>query len=372
MSESHLPFRIENVKAEGSWYEIGLAQGRALRTPMRFTIGTFTKFKQHHAGFPRVRALPEFARRVESFLSRSFPEEWAELNGMADGAEVDLSWLLASNFPEALDKVCAEVEPSPNPAERNCSGLMFPQSEWGPIIGGTLDDPPIHHLLTARPEGEMAFCCVMWPGRVACWGGMNEAGLALCGASAAVKRKENLWKDGRTLGLNTLWSARVVLRSCRTVKEALARMSQTELSNPGNLALLDSTGRGVLLQGYLGEAPRVRLQELEKEKGICWGNYFPWDIDPDDCDDIPEEERRPDAFSRYAALKRAVEQHQGAYSVEAMKTVLTSHEGPEDQPHGWSVCNDGTDIAMIAAPTQGKLLFASKPPCVQGFAEHSL
>jgi len=292
---------------------------------------------------------------------------------VADGAEVDLSWLLAANFSEALDMVCADAESSPKVAGEKCSGLMFPQSEWGPIIGGTLDYQPIHYLLTARPEGGIPFCCVMWPGRAACtWGGMNEAGLAICGSSASVKRKENMWKDDRIQGLDTLSSNRVLLRSCRTVEEALTRLSLAELSNPGNLGMQDSTGRGVLVQGYIGEAPRLRFREFDKETGTCWGNFFPWDIGPDDCDDIPEEERRLDAFARYAALKRVVEGNKGKYSVEAMKQVLTSHEGSEDKPHNWSVCNDGTDIAMVAAPTQGKLLFASKPPCVQGFAEYSL
>ncbi|MBI3944519.1 MAG: hypothetical protein HY321_01235 [Armatimonadetes bacterium] len=368
------PLRWEHLETAGSWYDIGLVQGRAMRTAVRCSIHLFLKeMGSFHAGSDRLRALGETTRRVERFLARRFPEEWAELNGLADGAEVPLPWLVAGNFPAALARVCADAAPPPAPEEA-CSGVIFPDSEWGPLLGGTLDCLPLRFLMSCRPEGGVPFCCNMWPGMVwATWGGMNGAGLALSGASAQPRREQYAWQRDTTLGLDHLTSQRVLLRSCRTVAEALDRLGGDDvLPPPGNLGLLDRTGRAVLIEGYERDTPTLRIREMEEGDGLCWGNYFPWDVRPDDCGDLPEAQRPLSAFSRVASLRRALDEHRESYSVAAMVQLLSSHDSGAHSPDGdaHNVCNNSNVLAMLAAPAQGKVLFASKPPCVQGFVEY--
>jgi hypothetical protein len=246
---------------------------------------------------------------------------------------------------------------------------MFPDSEWGPLIGGTLDDDPIRFILTARPADGIDFCCIMWPGWVAgTWGGMNAEGLAVCGASAGALREENRPEHtGRIPGFHSLAPQRVLLRSCRTIEEALDHLSRPDSLLPGNLSLMDRSGRGVQVQGTELDGRTLRVFEMPEDRGMCHGNFFPWEISPEEYKEFPD---RQDVFSRYTAMMDGIERYRGRYSVKGMREILTEHPGDPEKKH--TVCNHGTIVAMIAAPTRGKLLFASRPPCVQGFEDYSL
>ena len=356
---------LDHLSASGSWYDIGLAEGQSQRPMVRYTV---YRYATYHEGMREHRAIPEFADKSMGFLEECFPREAAELRGIADGAEVDLGLLVACNFPVGLKAFAGTGDDLAPERNEQCSNIMFPASELGPLIGGTLDDDPIRYVLTAHPDDGIPFCAIMWPGWIACsWGGMNEKGLAICGASAGAMRTENQWHGERTHGIDALWPQRVLLHSCATVGEALERLSEADLDMPGNLSLMDATGRGVQVQGYQPDGRTLRIQELPQDEGLCCGNFFTWELTAEDFAQFPD--MQP-VFSRYGGLKRAVDDHKGRYTVEAMKAALAGHEG--DPRKLESVCNNNTIVAMVAAPTQHKLLLASRPPCVQGFKDYSL
>ena len=353
--------QLEVVEAAGTWYDIGLAEGRAQRSLMRYVV---RQWAGHHAGTASFRALDRLAARAEAFLGARFPEEWDELLGIAEGAGLEIPLLVAANFPQALNAL-ASADPGPTPAGQ-CSNILFPTSEWGPLLGGTLDDPPVHYLLRARPEGAIPFCCVMFPAFVACtWGGLNAAGLALCGASARPLCPQNQRPDSRAIGLDMIHPQRVLLRSCRTVDQALDRLAQPDMNGANNYSLMDASGKGVQAQGYAGAGYGLRVAHLPAERGLCCGNFHPWEIGPEDAAGFPD---KAPVFGRYRGVRRGVEENVGRYSVDALRRVLTGHEGDVDACH--SVCNANTSLAMIAAPTAGRLLFAAKPPCREGFVEY--
>ena len=356
---------LEYVEADGSWYDIGFAEGQAQRCMVKYVI---YRYACYHSNSSAWRVLDKVTEGVEEFLRSHHPEEWDELRGIADGAGVDLPLLVACNFPYAVSSFIGKNDThSPLPREQ-CSNIIFPTSEWGPLLGGCLDDDPLRFMLAGRPTNGIDFCCVMFPGWVACtWGGMNAAGLAVCGASSQPLLKKNKRSEKRVFGLDMLHPMRVLLRSCRTVDEALERMAQSDLWAGDNYSIMDSSGRGVQVHGYVGNSLELRVVEMPEDRGICCGNFFTWEIIPEDFDRFPGKQ---DVFSRYSSLKRAVDGNLGAYSVDAMKAVLTSHEG--DPKKVESVCNDGNIVSMIAAPTIGKLLFATRPACVQGFKEYPI
>jgi hypothetical protein len=155
-----------------------------------------------------------------------------------------------------------------------------------------------------------------------------------------------------------------MLRSCGTVEEALELLTKPEIILPGNLSLMDRSGRGAQVQGRMPDG-NPRVFEMQGDRGLYCGNFFSWEIGPEDFDRYPD---MRDAFGRYMALRRGEESYRGRFSVDGMREVLTRHE--EDL--GGGVCNNGTVIAMVAAPKRDKLLFASRPPCVQGFEDFSL
>ena len=106
MPELTGPFGLDHVAAGGSWYEIGLAEGREQRPAVKFTIYRYAKY---HAGSPGLRSLPELADRVAGFLGERYPEELAELSVIGDGAGVDPALLMAANFPGAWNAVAGEA-----------------------------------------------------------------------------------------------------------------------------------------------------------------------------------------------------------------------------------------------------------------------
>ncbi len=357
-------FALDHLEAGGSWYDIGLTEGREERGTVKYTL---YRYAHYHAGSKGLRRLGETAELIEDFLAKHFPQELDELKGIADGAKVDRALLMVANFPSAWTTVSKGARVSSTSGYDTCSNIMFPTSEWGPLVGGTLDDDPLRFVLTCRPKLGIDFCCIMWPGFVACsWGGMNAEGLAICGASAGAMRRENQPRQrGRIPGLEGLMCQRVMLRSCSTVGEALELLARPEIILPGNLSMMDRSGRGVQVQGYLQDGRTPRVFEMPEDRGLYCGNFYSWEIGPEEFDQYPD---KRDAFGRYLGLMRGEERYRGRFSVDGMKEILTGHEG---DPAG-SVCNDGTVAAMIAAPQRDKLLFASRPPCVQGFEEYSL
>lgn len=356
---------IDHLILKGSWYEIGVAYGRAQRGIVRYTMRAWATF---HAGGRRLAVLSEYIRRSEKFLSEHFPSHLAEMHGIADGAEVDFPLVLAACFPAGMESLADAT--LPGEPTRQCTSIMFPASEWGPLLGGTLDDPPIHIIMTVYPDEGIPYTAATWPGwTFGIWGGMNAKGLAICGASAKAHRPENRRTDRRIFGLDTVYPPTVLLRSCATVSEALERMSAPDIMADNNYSLMDATGRGVRVQGYEGDSMKLRIVEMSAREGLCCGNFYTWELTGKDSKDFPEFPEKDAIFSRYRSVKRAVEKHKGNYTVDAMKHVLTSHEGDPDKLE--TVCNSHTDIAMVAAPQKGKLLFAHKPPCLTGFQDYS-
>lgn len=369
-STSISPVLMDHLEASGSWYDIGVAQGRDQRPMVKYTIYCYASY---HAGSSQRRALPAVIRKIERFLGRAFPNQLAEIAGIADGAGVDPGLLLASQFPEAMYATLG-VEydppyPGPSRAASACSTIMFPTSEWGPLLGGTLDDDPRRFLLTARPDHGLASCCILWPGWTFTWGGMNGAGLAICSASARPWHEENRFVDTRIGGFDMVPPVRVLLTECQTVEQALARLREPTLGPVGNMGIIDASGRGVLIQGCQQRVGQLHVTELDRNaaaEGLCSGNFHLWDVDPDEFKDTPG---CCDAVARYRALKAQLAHARGNYSIEAMKAILTSHDGEPEKKE--SICND-TQAAMVAAPREGRLLFASKPPCVTGFIEYPI
>jgi hypothetical protein len=357
-------FSLDHIEAGGSWYDIGLTEGREERAAVKYTLYRYAKY---HSGDEGIVHLGETVDLVEGFLAHNFPQELDELRGIADGAGVDRALLLAANFPGAWTAVSRDSDVSQVGGREHCSNIMFPTSEWGPLLGGTLDDDPLRFILTCKPDDGIDFCCIMWPGWVACtWGGMNAEGLAICGASAgALTEKNEATQNERIPGLEGLFCQRVILRSCANISEALELLSRPEIILPGNLSLMERSGRGVQVQGYEPGGRKPRVFDMQGDRGLYCGNFYPWEIGPEEFDRYPDHR---DAFGRYLALMRGEEEYRDRYSVEGMKTILTRHE--ENLAGG--VCNNGTIIAMIAAPQRNKLLLASRPPCVQGFEDYSL
>jgi len=359
-------FPMDHIVASGSWHDIGLQTGRDRRQLIRFSVNYVSSLPDYaflHRGSPDAANLPDVYRRVKSFLDVKAPYLQQYLEGLAAGAEVPPEMLCAMNFRKAACGGQGGVS-----TDEGCSNLLFPDSEFGPLIGGNNDSFPISCIQTCRPDEGTPFICSTWPGMVTAWGGMNGEGLAICGASSRPLRPENQIKENRVMGLDAIGPpVRPLLGNCATIDDALSMLSTPELVSMNNYSMMERSGRGVQVQGIDPVSNHPKVVELGKDRGLCHGNFYPWEVQPDEFPRFPDLEP---AFARWTSMRNGVDRFAGRYSFAAMKTILTGHDG--DPKKGASVCNIGNALSMIAAPTQNKMFFAGPRPCVSGYHEFCL
>jgi len=357
---------MDHVVAHGSWHDIGLQTGRAQRQMVRFSINYISCLPDAarlHRGCPDVERLPEVYSQVKSLLDAKAPYLQQYLEGLAAGAEVPPELLCAINFREVA---AGRQRDAANKGA--CSNVLFPDSDFGPLIGGNNDSFPISCVQSCRPDEGIPLICSTWPGMVTAWGGMNAEGLAICGASSRPLRPENQIKENRVPGLNSIGPpVRPVLAHCATIDDALNMLSTPELISMNNYTMMDRSGRGVQVQGVDPASNRLHLVELGNDRGLCHGNFYPWEVQPDEFSRFPDLES---AFARWTSMRNGIDRFAGRYSFAAMKAILTGHDG--DPAKCTSVCNIGNALSMISAPTQNKIFFAGPRPCVSGYHEFTL
>ena len=341
-------FRMPHLHLEGTGHEIGRAIGGEFKHMVRWTIHSYIAI---HRGSPHERAFGDYVERAHALFSEHRPEAVDEMRGIADGADVDWRLVLAANGLSSLNAfVERTVSTSATGAgSTQCSNLMLPDSEVGPLLGATLDCAPTRLLATIDPEDGYRATYPVWPGLVlGPWGGMNERGLAFAGASVPAHSQH----DALT-GLERLSPNRRMLHRCADVDDALAFLQAYPMPYEHNMSLLDSTGHGRQVHGRDPRSGELRTRELASDQGLACGNVYPWEADREDIH-FPNEQA---VHSRLNALRRVAP----PFSLEAIEKVLTSHDG--DPAKCESVCNFGNNVAMIAAPAHRKLWFATRPAC---------
>ena len=348
-------FRMPHLRLAGTWREIGRAIGREFKHMVRWTIHSYVVV---HRGSAHERAFQGYVERAYSLFAEHRPEAIDEMLGIADGAEVDWRLVLAANGLTGLNSYVTRTA-STNAAaagSEQCSNLILPESEYGPLLGATLDCAPTRFLATIDPDDGYRATYPLWPGLVAStWGGMNERGFASAGASVPQDSKHEA-----LVGVERLAPNRRMLHRCDGVEQALAFLEAYPMPYEHNISMLDGSGRGSQVHGRDLHSGRLRVRELTPDQPLACGNVYPWEADREDVHFANERAVR----SRLGALSRVAR----PFSFDAMRRVLTSHEG--DPAAFESVCNSGNNVAMIAAPVQRELWFATRPACQTGFESY--
>ena len=157
----------------GTHYEIGVQQGKAVRTLLHQTLEQVPNFAEVKSMKPRFIPMSLFlllARRratktLENDICQYYPNQAERLKGIAEGAGIDLSWAFFAQSMELLVDFGASLVRIPA-----CTSLGFtPQhtTTKETIIGKNFDYPnhfsPLHLTCQTKPTGDtIRLSAVRW------------------------------------------------------------------------------------------------------------------------------------------------------------------------------------------------------------------
>ncbi|MEL7084166.1 MAG: C45 family peptidase [Cyanobacteria bacterium J06597_1] len=299
-SDASAPPRVDTLTSDrwelpvlylqGSDYEIGLQHGRILKAEIQaLTQNFFDAFAQGAGKLFYNYIAP--SRLYHLF--KAVPERYqAELQGIADGAELPLSSVLLINF---FDDILNLLELG---WAYSCSTVVAKGTGDRPLMGRNLDyngdvGNLVRHyqaIVVRQPDDAPATASVTVAGQAGILTGMNQHGLSL--GSMTSQSTEQDWNG---LGCSILY--RLMLDRSSTVAEAIALFQASTPAQGNNLMLADANA-GARVEFT---SARHRITRLDRQPlGIS--NHF---LDPDLAATHSELYHRvtaPGSLSRYSRL----------------------------------------------------------------------
>lgn len=175
------PSKIPFIEAEGSNYDIGFAVGDACKNDIHAML-EHVKSDYEHKTKNDFTTLIEKSRRFAKICKSAHPEYVQELNGMADGAEIDFNELFVLSCTEELDWGSSD-----NRLLEKCTSLVAKIN--GRTVLGHNEDYSIYpcnalYILKAKPSSKPSFLSVGYMGSLAgSCAGFNDAGIGMAGNS---------------------------------------------------------------------------------------------------------------------------------------------------------------------------------------------
>ncbi|HEY2883521.1 MAG TPA: C45 family peptidase [Pirellulales bacterium] len=239
-----------DVTCSGAPYEMGFAQGAALRERIQLGRRELSKLEAFRNEQPWWMPYPVFlayaerkvAGLVRPGVAAAFPEMQQRLEGIAAGAAVPLNALYLLNGLEALmASVEGKIQISALAAACSAIAVRGSRSQGGqPVIARNFDYLPIvqpfYAIRRCEPTGGMRsleFTLAPLAGTV---DGVNEAGLCITYNYAFT-----LDRPGKKFGFISMAISEAMAR-CRTVAEAAEWISSRPRWGGGILMLADAAG----------------------------------------------------------------------------------------------------------------------------------
>jgi isopenicillin-N N-acyltransferase-like protein len=216
LSSSGVPLgndqRLPVVYVEGSQYEMGRQIGTDRKAVIRQMLAVYRRYFEEDSDKIGIADWDEavlHARKYLPFAEESVPQYVEELEGIADGASLDLNDLLVLNCVEAitedaLHSGCTSLAAAPE-VTADGSLLVGHNEDWLP------DDLDTVYLVHARPKDEPAFLAVTYGGLLPNIG-FNQHGIAQC--------CDSVYPNDARIGVPRIFVSRAVL-AARTPADAI-------------------------------------------------------------------------------------------------------------------------------------------------------
>ena len=212
-------------------------------------------------------------------------------------------------------------------------------------------------------------CGIVYPGLLSYFAGVNECGLAVSGSSARV-RTQPAPPPEQPPAFQSVYTARLVLETCRDVPEAVALLRQPGIPGHGNHIMVDESGNGVVIESHKPTGPVLAEHDWQPGGWICCGNFFTSELSMEQALTASDAALR-DRGNRVCLLREAGARSEiTGGSIELLMETLRTHDGPE---HGMGgICNPGNCLGIICVPRERRILVAERFPCANEFEEFSL
>ena len=337
---------MRKVVLSGTPYEMGLQQGKAFADLVAAAIQHVVpegRFPADHT----ARVLAQVERNMENII----PEALEELHGIADGAGVAFSDLLAYNSCQELRRM-----------QVGCTNFVLITPDHG-IVHYKSNDVSLevlkfHVYLEAHPATGHDFIGVTWAGTVWMNGGINEAGLTYGGGS--LPNTDSDWDYGVPANI----ALRYFLQYPDDVDGAIALVEQTPIMAHGhNLAFTDPAGNGAVVERT---PTAIGVRRLD-DHAIWTSNHCLVDhVRPMLRTD--NEAFMANSHGRYDLLQQLTAEQ--PHSLEQVIAIARAHADPT------SICQHGplahSVIGYIMIPDERRMLIAHGRPCENEFKEFTL
>lgn len=220
------------LELDGTPAERGHAAGVLLGEQVRWLLSAYLK-----KVLSTDKLSPTQKEAVAAIASEIPATHFAELNALADAAQVDRTALFAANLaPEVMPSLaCSCLATLP---ERSTDGKvrLARNLDWpgGEVLAGA-------PLVVIESGATHRFASFTWPGLLGVATGMNDAGLAVADLMALDTG------GGRPRpGIPVLFAVRSMLEQAGNVDEAVAWLKSAARTIPQNYALVDPGNASVL------------------------------------------------------------------------------------------------------------------------------
>jgi predicted choloylglycine hydrolase len=378
---------LSSIKLErfsGTHYEIGVQQGKAVRELLHQTIEQIPNFEEVKRMKPRLMPTSLFmqlARRratktLENDIFQNFPEQAERLKGIAEGAEIDVSWVFFSQSMELLVTFGSAIIRVPA-----CTSLGFnPQRTTTKemIIAKNFDYPnpflPLHLTCHTNPTGRNQILgCTMAP-LPGILDGMNEHGLTVT-YNLAYTTEEPTCFAPLSIALQEM------LETCKNTEEAIKFITNAKHAGSGLLILADTEGDVKTVEISHNHAA---TREPIENQTINTNHYHTEEMQKYEVprNAVFSEKARKELVGKKVhrsseeRLKRAQDLLSigGKIDENTITSVLRDH-GKENIPSNYTICQHGeyasTLRSVIFYPNRRILKVLYGNPCQNEFSEFS-
>ena len=355
------------IRSEGSPREVGCNHGRAFGDLIRNGIEVYrAKFDKVNVKWADALAAAERGREQ---VRRADTRLADELDGIAEGAQLDPREIVALNLRVALLRLLRPKVPVAEHAECTTAAVIGAASANGHTLMGQNWDQsgslqPNTVIIEQHVPGEPALLFLTEAGSLFRHG-MNDAGIGICGNALTTDQETQLDNSAvSSLG------RRLALRES-TLAAAHRVLFNTPRATPGNHLLASAEGAAIDI-----EASTTESFNIEPEDGIIvHSNHFQHPRAADVFDDV-NLTLHPDTLYRDARVRNALKERRGSITIDDVRTALHDHHG-----YPTSVCNhphtspSGETSYTLASSVmdlnERRMWTAPGPGCVGEYTEYS-
>ncbi|TSA49278.1 hypothetical protein D4R47_04090 [archaeon] len=345
---------LEYLFVEGSNFEMGYQIGEGRRDSLNRVIERYRRLFQHNmVDWDKLKAE---SLTYQAYTREALPQYWEEMEGMAQGAGVDIiDIFLLNSAQEVLEERklgCTSLALNQLATADN-SVLLAHNEDWLP------SDTEEVYVLHAKPDNAPEYLCLTYVGFV--HQGFNSAGIGSVGNAVSPR-------DIRP-GIPRIFAYRDILSKTSLAEAMKAAIPRSRAAGNNHLVGNDSG------EIYDLEVSATKYDTFYGEDGmLLHTNHY---LSPK-LQQVEEEGPYFDSILRYNRLRRLLTERMGRITVDDLKEILADHANSPN-----SICSHTekieeekfqySTIASVIIDLTHRTMYACKgAPCKGEFGEFRL